>query len=114
MVAGTAAVRSLFGCCPDTTELIPTVGPAYEPPQREFPPLNAEAGYADNLPLELTRFFGREADGAWPGETLVRENVRLVTTTGRGKCRKASLAEGAYRPGKTPIERSSSTTPQTW
>src|SRR5207244_5306623 len=28
--------------------------------QRVFPPLRAEAGYARNLPLQFTRFIGRE------------------------------------------------------
>jgi predicted ATPase/Tfp pilus assembly protein PilF len=39
-------------------------------PRRQFPPLHAEAGYAANLPLQLTRFFGREEELACLGEML--------------------------------------------
>ena len=61
-------------------------------PHREFPALNAEAGYADNLPLEFTRFFGREDEVARLQEMLLNEETRLVTLTGPGGCGKTRLA----------------------
>jgi len=58
----------------------------------DFPPLNAEAGYADNLPLESTRFFGRESELAWLKDALVSDDIRLLTLTGPGGCGKTRLA----------------------
>src|SRR5262249_25273374 len=48
----------------------------------EFPPPNAERGHRSNLPLQSTRFFGREPEIAGLGALL--ERSRLVTLTGSG------------------------------
>jgi predicted ATPase/DNA-binding SARP family transcriptional activator len=45
-----------------------------------------------NLPLQLTRFFGREAEMAWLQETLLSSDTRLVTLTGAGGSGKTRLA----------------------
>jgi hypothetical protein len=45
------------------------------PGGRVFPPLRAEAGYAGSLPLQVTRFFGRE-----------QEIARLVEMLGNAEC----------------------------
>lgn len=64
--------------------------------QREFPPLRAEAGYAGSLPLQMTRFFGREAETAQLEELLCPARLasppRLVTLTGPGGTGKTRLA----------------------
>ena len=58
----------------------------------DFPPLNAEAGYQSNLPLQFTRFFGREEQLAQLGEMLRSADTRLVTITGTGGTGKTRLA----------------------
>ena len=68
-----------------------------EMPQREFPPLRAEAGYAGNLPLQFTRFFGREPEMERLTAMLLGGQVRLVTLTGPGGCGKTRLAVEAAR-----------------
>jgi predicted ATPase/DNA-binding SARP family transcriptional activator len=60
--------------------------------QVEFPPLRAEAGYADNLPLQLTRFFGREREREELRALLTGHGQRLVTLTGAGGTGKTRLA----------------------
>ena len=57
----------------------------------EFPPLNATTGYAGSLPLQLTRFFGREEEIQELRELLQGE-ARLVTLTGPGGSGKTRLA----------------------
>jgi hypothetical protein len=59
--------------------------------QRAFPPLRAEAGYARNLPLQFTRFVGREKELEQLMELLAKP-TRLVTMTGPGGTRKSRLA----------------------
>lgn len=61
-------------------------------PQREFPPLRAEAGRAAKLPPQFTRFFGRQAQLQDLGQLLAGDDVRLVTLTGAGGCGKTRLA----------------------
>src|SRR5262249_50835643 len=56
----------------------------------EFPPPNAERGHRSNLPLQSTRFFGRETEIAGLGALL--ERSRLVTLTGSGGSGKTRLA----------------------
>jgi predicted ATPase/DNA-binding SARP family transcriptional activator len=58
----------------------------------EFPPPRAEAGYADNLPLQLTRFFGREREREELRALVRDERQRLVTLTGPGGSGKTRLA----------------------
>jgi predicted ATPase/DNA-binding SARP family transcriptional activator len=74
--------------------------------RREFPPLNAEAGYGGNLPLTFSRFFGREPDLARLEATLRAEEVRLVTLTGPGGTGKTRLALEAARRLMAPFDGS--------
>ncbi len=60
--------------------------------QVEFPPLQAEAGYADNLPLQLTRFFGRKRELEELRALVTDHGERLVTLTGPGGSGKTRLA----------------------
>jgi predicted ATPase/DNA-binding SARP family transcriptional activator len=60
--------------------------------QGSFPPLAAEAGYAAYLPLQFTRFFGREKEMSQLTEWLRDEGTRLVTLTGPGGTGKTRLA----------------------
>jgi len=64
---------------------------------RQFPPLNAEAGYAPNLPIAFTRFFGREREIGELAVLLRSETPRLVTMTGTGGTGKTRLALEAAR-----------------
>jgi predicted ATPase/DNA-binding SARP family transcriptional activator len=68
----------------------------------EFPPPNAAAGYGSHLPLQLTRFFGREREierlqrmllpGTGEDNSASSTAVRLVTLTGPGGSGKTRLA----------------------
>ncbi len=60
--------------------------------QSQFPPLAAEAGYPANLPLQFTRFFGRELEISALREMLLLPDVRLVTLSGTGGTGKTRLA----------------------
>jgi predicted ATPase/DNA-binding SARP family transcriptional activator len=63
-----------------------------------FPPIHAEAGYAANLPLQFTRFFGREQEITklvellTPGPPATVLPCHLVTLTGPGGTGKTRLA----------------------
>ncbi|MGC9319017.1 MAG: ATP-binding protein, partial [Armatimonadota bacterium] len=61
-------------------------------PQTRFPALRAEVGYPSNLPLQLTRFFGRGTELAQLGELLAAADVRLVTLSGPAGSGKTRLA----------------------
>jgi predicted ATPase/DNA-binding SARP family transcriptional activator len=61
-------------------------------PRREFPRLNAEIGYTSNLPVQFTRFFGREKEIAHLLEMVRTEQMRIVTLTGPGGSGKTRLA----------------------
>jgi predicted ATPase/DNA-binding SARP family transcriptional activator len=61
-------------------------------PERDFPPPNAEAGYAGSLPLHLTRFLGREAELSRLHSLLDSEHSRLITLSGPGGTGKTRLA----------------------
>jgi predicted ATPase/DNA-binding SARP family transcriptional activator len=58
----------------------------------EFSPLKAEAGHAGSLPLQFTRFFGREAELSRLQALLRLPETRLVTLTGPGGTGKTRLA----------------------
>ena len=61
--------------------------------QTPFPPLSAEAGHAAHLPLQFTRFFGREREIEQITEMLRgAPDARLVTLTGPGGTGKTRLA----------------------
>ncbi|MFO8080201.1 MAG: BTAD domain-containing putative transcriptional regulator [Armatimonadota bacterium] len=62
-----------------------------------FPPLRAEAGYPSSLPLQLTRFFGRQTELARLTEMLADPEVRLLTITGPAGSGKTRLAVEAAR-----------------
>jgi hypothetical protein len=67
-------------------------------PAQDFGALSAEAGYQSHLPLQFTRFFGREKELARLQELLAphasetASNERLVTLTGPGGTGKSRLA----------------------
>ncbi|HEX8958725.1 MAG TPA: BTAD domain-containing putative transcriptional regulator, partial [Solirubrobacterales bacterium] len=61
-------------------------------PRREFPALRAERGYAGRLPLQLTRFFGREKEIERIERLLKQDGARIVTLTGPGGTGKTRLA----------------------
>jgi predicted ATPase/DNA-binding SARP family transcriptional activator/uncharacterized protein HemY len=89
-VAGVAVPERFFQACyPDMAV-------------REFPPPRAEPMHQSNLPLQLTRFFGREAEVAHLRERLSEGATRLVTLTGTGGSGKTRLAltvaEGLVEP----------------
>lgn len=69
--------------------------PGMEP--AEVPPPNATPAYTSNLPLQLTRFFGREDELAWLEENLLNEETHIVTLTGPGGSGKTRLAVEAAR-----------------
>jgi predicted ATPase/class 3 adenylate cyclase len=56
----------------------------------EFPPLRSLDARPHNLPVQLTRFVGRERELAELGELLGK--TRLLTLTGTGGCGKTRLA----------------------
>ncbi len=60
--------------------------------ERDWPPLTAEPGYPTTLPLQLTRFFGREWELARLQLMLLKEGARLVTLIGPGGAGKTRLA----------------------
>jgi DNA-binding SARP family transcriptional activator/class 3 adenylate cyclase len=65
---------------------VPGMGPA------AFPPLKAEPGYPGNLPLQFTRFFGREEEiERLAGLLRAPAGHRLVTLTGPGGTGKSRL-----------------------
>jgi DNA-binding SARP family transcriptional activator/class 3 adenylate cyclase len=69
---------------------------------RRFPSLRTEPVHTPRLPLQFTRFFGREAEIAALGELLRAPETRLVTLTGLGGSGKTRLAiEVAGRLGET-------------
>jgi predicted ATPase/DNA-binding SARP family transcriptional activator len=55
-----------------------------------FPPLRSLEAFRHNLPLQLTRFIGREREMAQVKDLLATD--RLVTLTGAGGCGKTRLA----------------------
>ena len=61
-------------------------------PSQRFPALNAAKGFATELPLQFTRFFGREKETVRLQEMLLAEPTRLVTLTGPGGTGKTRLA----------------------
>lgn len=62
--------------------------------QREFPTLRADRAFTGSLPLQFTRFFGREAEIALLRQMLAPQErlSRLVTLTGTGGTGKTRLA----------------------
>ena len=58
----------------------------------EYPPLAAERAHTGSLPLQFTRFFGREKEIARVGEILRDGQTRLLTLTGPGGTGKTRLA----------------------
>jgi predicted ATPase len=61
--------------------------------QRQFPPLAAEQGHKTNLPVQFTRFFGRQEELARLSHMLLLpQQTRLVTITGTGGTGKTRLA----------------------
>ncbi len=60
--------------------------------REEFAPLNASPAHRAHLPLQFTRFFGREQEIARIGELLAIPETRLLTLTGSGGTGKTRLA----------------------
>ncbi|WP_309718392.1 tetratricopeptide repeat protein, partial [Armatimonas sp.] len=58
----------------------------------EFPPLNASPAHSSHLPLQFTRFFGRETEIAQLVELLASPQTRLLTLTGPGGTGKTRLS----------------------
>jgi DNA-binding SARP family transcriptional activator len=61
------------------------------------------------LPLQLTRFFGREKEIAWLRERLMSEGMRLVTLTGAGRRASPVKWQGAWSSrsmARCPLSRS--------
>jgi hypothetical protein len=58
----------------------------------DFGPLNAPAGQETNLPLPITRFFGREQEITVLSELLRDRDIRLLTLTGPGGTGKTRLS----------------------
>lgn len=68
----------------------------------EFPPLHASPARRAHLPLQFTRFFGREAEITRIGERLASPETRLLTLTGPGGTGKTRLCiEAAGRFSET-------------
>ncbi len=66
--------------------------------QTDFPPLRAETGQTGSLPMQFTRFFGRETELARMQAVLQLPETRLLTLTGPGGTGKTRLAvEAAAR-----------------
>jgi predicted ATPase/DNA-binding SARP family transcriptional activator len=63
----------------------------------EFPPPNTSPGLTSQLPLQITRFFGREAELAQLRVLLTDPGMRLVTITGPGGQGKTRLATEVAR-----------------
>ena len=59
---------------------------------RDFPPFRAVPCHASALPLQLTRFFGREREIALLRGLVLGGEARLVTLTGPGGTGKTRLA----------------------
>jgi hypothetical protein len=68
------------------------------------PPVPLGSRPAGNLPLQFTRFFGRDAELVQLGELLLTEDVRLVTLTGPGGSGKTRLALQVARQMREPIQ----------
>jgi predicted ATPase/DNA-binding SARP family transcriptional activator len=60
--------------------------------RRQFPPPRAAPLHQARLPLQLTRFFGREEEFTQLGAWLLEPTTRLVTLTGPGGSGKTRLA----------------------
>lgn len=60
--------------------------------QDSFPPLNAEPGYQGSLPMQFTRFFGREVELARLQQMIDTESARMITLSGAGGTGKTRLA----------------------
>ena len=58
----------------------------------EFPPLSASPAHSSHLPLQFTRFFGREPEIAQLVELLASPQTRLLTLTGPGGTGKTRLS----------------------
>jgi class 3 adenylate cyclase len=58
----------------------------------DYPALRAEAGQGNTLPLQFTRFFGREQEVSTLRERLLDPAVRLLTVTGPGGTGKTRLS----------------------
>ncbi len=56
-----------------------------------FPPLRAEPGPANHLPVRMTRFFGREGE-ILQIEAMLSSGARLITLVGAPGCGKTRLA----------------------
>lgn len=68
----------------------------------EFPALNAAPAHRAHLPLQFTRFFGREAEITQVVELLTTPKTRLLTLTGPGGTGKTRLCiESAGRCSET-------------
>jgi predicted ATPase/DNA-binding SARP family transcriptional activator len=61
-------------------------------PRPESPPREAGAGYSVHLPLQLTRFFGRQRELGALRELLLGPGRRLITLAGPGGSGKTRLA----------------------
>ncbi len=77
----------------EAPERLYQVEPASEAPA-EFPPIRAERAHRGNLPVQTTRFFGRETELAELCRLLRASNdeERLITLTGPGGAGKSRLA----------------------
>src|SRR5262249_34983892 len=67
-------------------------------PRPEFPPLKAASGYASRLPLQFTRFFGREAEIAHLLELL---GAAQANEKAKGEGRKAESDKDGTEPAVT-------------